>query len=443
MTTGEFDRKTADCPDPEEIVAFLRDEISPEEESRFRMHLNQCVSCRKTADDFGKTISHIAQLYQPVESVDLTDEIFRSIPSEEWNPGKRTSGFFAKINTPLFRIAAGFLFCMGITAVGFGLLYILKSNAAPADSQIASAILDQSLEWLLLTQDKSGKWNPAEWGGREEYTIGLSAMALLSMIRNPDFSGQNPSAIRNAIQYLIGQQTKNGLFGQEFSGKMYNHGIAATALLEAYTLMKDPVMENPIHQALSYIQSQQLSSGGWGYWNIPGGQANTSISVWQLHALLRAHQLGWNNQESVLTKGMGWLAAQVNDQGQVGYSHANDFPMGHETLTAMGADCFMSAAGSSIPFDTELLHRVKATVLETRLEEERPIDFYGLYFQASALSSVKTQNSLMVLESLKETLIDQYIATGPLAGTWNPHDQWGTVGGRIYSTSMAALTLEM
>ena len=44
---------------------------------------------------------------------------------------------------------------------------------------------------------------------------------------------------------------------------------------------------------------------------------------------------------------------------------------------------------------------------------------------------------------VRDTLISQQVTNGPMAGSWEPNDQWGRYGGRLYSTALATLTLEV
>jgi hypothetical protein len=45
--------------------------------------------------------------------------------------------------------------------------------------------------------------------------------------------------------------------------------------------------------------------------------------------------------------------------------------------------------------------------------------------------------------ALQKTLLEDQHATGPLAGSWEPDSVWGGYGGRVYSTALAALCLEV
>ena len=44
---------------------------------------------------------------------------------------------------------------------------------------------------------------------------------------------------------------------------------------------------------------------------------------------------------------------------------------------------------------------------------------------------------------MREVLISEQIKVGHLAGSWDPKDEWGRYGGRLYSTALATLTLEV
>jgi hypothetical protein len=45
--------------------------------------------------------------------------------------------------------------------------------------------------------------------------------------------------------------------------------------------------------------------------------------------------------------------------------------------------------------------------------------------------------------ALKETLIGAQVSEGENSGSWDPDRTWGRHGGRIYSTALAALCLEV
>jgi hypothetical protein len=46
-------------------------------------------------------------------------------------------------------------------------------------------------------------------------------------------------------------------------------------------------------------------------------------------------------------------------------------------------------------------------------------------------------------EALQAQLLGTQQKTGPLAGSWDPDPVWGGYGGRIYSTTLSTLCLEV
>ena len=45
--------------------------------------------------------------------------------------------------------------------------------------------------------------------------------------------------------------------------------------------------------------------------------------------------------------------------------------------------------------------------------------------------------------ALRDLLVAEQVQAGPAAGSWEPRDAWGPYGGRVYSTAVAALSLEV
>ncbi len=46
-------------------------------------------------------------------------------------------------------------------------------------------------------------------------------------------------------------------------------------------------------------------------------------------------------------------------------------------------------------------------------------------------------------EALRKTLLASQRKSGTLAGTWDPDTVWGGCGGRVYTTALATLCLEV
>jgi hypothetical protein len=74
---------------------------------------------------------------------------------------------------------------------------------------------------------------------------------------------------------------------------------------------------------------------------------------------------------------------------------------------------------------------------------------YYWYYATNLMVHVKGDRWKAWNEPLKKLLIDTQEAQGPLRGSWNPdpagrtEDAWGRLAGRIYTTAMHVLMLEV
>jgi hypothetical protein len=69
-------------------------------------------------------------------------------------------------------------------------------------------------------------------------------------------------------------------------------------------------------------------------------------------------------------------------------------------------------------------------------------NYYYWYYGTLAMHQLGGQHWETWNRALARTLVDTQLTTGNLAGTWAPTDAWGGHGGRVYSTALAALSLE-
>jgi len=433
------------CPEQEDIVAILRGELDTREENLLKEHFKTCPSCRALADSFNLTIKELqANKAFPGRSADLAGRILSRLPPDAWDlegPAIwRVNGFF-------LRAAA----CFAILCVSSaGILALMQSqvrDAAPSgfmtqNTKDKSSALKNTMQWLASVQELSGRWDASSLGGKKEYDMALNGLALLTFTRNPDARTVNHPIIARSMKYLTSRQKDSGLFGEEVEGMMYNHGIVTVALLETYMQRKDPALKSCLDKALAFIKKQQFAAGGWGYSNRPEDTPNTSVSVWQLQALLLSARLGWKDQENSLRKGLLWLNSMIDDKGQFGYDSPKNSPEGKITLTAMGALCMFMAPEAEAPYKKEILIKLRQA-LASPGEENNLGDFYRSYFRAAAFNAARTDENNRMLADLQHSLLSVQNNSGKHAGSWSPNDRWGSVGGRIYSTSVAALTLEM
>lgn len=437
------------CPGPEEMMDFMGGGLERAEADAFKKHLESCSTCRILVDDLKATLSELKSLTVDEEvREDLVEKIMQGVAGANSVAGHAESSNSLHV---FLRLAAGFII-LSVAVLGFGLLWknsVSDSGIAMKPGSGESVVPDKvvavrnTLKWLASVQQPSGGWDAVSWGGKSEYSLALNGLALLTFARSGGMMGENIPVIDRSVKYLLGRQAESGLFGVESEGMMYNHGIVSVALLEAYAVTRDQMLKPPISKALAFIRGQQLNTGGWGYVNRPGEFANTPVTLWQLQALILSAKLGWDDRDYSLKRGLRWFSSMIDDGGQLGYERPSHFPEGSATLTAMGAFCMFSASDVWKLSDTGVLLRLQQA-LNSLKHEEAQADYYGSYFRAAALQSVgKNEQPDGRLVHLQHSLIAMQEHSGGNAGSWSPGDRWGAVGGRIYSTSVAGLTLEL
>lgn len=434
------------------VVSFLRGELTETEASEFRDRLETEPYLQSELEKYRQAVG----LLESAPNAALSEDLSASILTRLSDESKRTPGpvMFLWLDrlSPALKIAASFLvLCGTVTLLMFSLKQIDRQGADSAigdrhdnSEGVMHAAISGAADWLRSNQEDDGSWSPDRWDGSVEYRVALTGMSLLTLLGLPEDTStvSTTESERQAMDYIVSSQNAGGHFGHRSRGVMYNHGIATVALLETIDKKSRPSesVTNAINTALAFIAKQQLPSGGWGYID-DDGEPNTGISVWQLRALSLAEQRGLLADKQSLRKGLLWLKGMIDTKGQFGYRSSTDFPEGPETLTAMGAFCLLTAeTGTSALSNAEAtFRRAMQRLSEISVDD---VDFYRWYFIAHAWQATDTPQDSAFTSALTEYLLGSRIQKGPHRGTWSPAGKWSTAGGRIYTTTMATLSLQ-
>lgn len=385
------DEISPQCPWEEELSAYLLGEISAPVRAQVENHLSGCFFCQEQLRELRDTVAILRRAPSESLSRDLTVPLRQKISKETRLPALRQPQYARK--TMRFGVTA--IFCCCVTLAFFH--FFTKTRHVPALSQstAVSEVVSRSLGWLVKTQEPNGSWNSEKWGGSRAYTVGVSGLALLALSKgcSPSADSSYRECITRTAEYLVKEQNEDGLVGPQSNTALYNHGIATTALLETYAVLRTNALAKPIGRAVHYICSRQIPTGGWGDPNKP---PNLSVSVWQLHALVRAQALGWKDTGPNIARGLNWIAQLL---------------------------------------DTETLPKFAM--------QEKNVDYGHRYFLPYALCSISQDSFFARLAPLHTVLGANQIRTGNYRGSWEPADQWGRVGGRVYTTALATLALQV
>lgn len=408
-----------DCPRERDLPAFLQDELTEAERRSLEDHLRTCAWCRDALDDYRQMITAVREAPVGGAPVDVRGAVLARLE---------------RSRTRRYRLAWARRAALWVVLLGSALLAArLLRQAPPRGSTATGARVPartatrQGGQWLVARQRPDGRWDAGDGDRPTRYAVGLTALSMMAL--DGADGEEADGATRRAAVYLADQQSPEGFFGPRDSATMYNTALAVVALLQSGGAASEPAL-----RGLEFICSSQRPGGGWGYVRASREAMNTSITVWQLLALMQAEACGRTDLRARIERGLAWLESTIDDQGRVGYSARADFPYGYETMTAAGALCALKQR--KVP---PHLLRAFLDVAEQSLE---PDDMYRTYFVAAALRAFGTSEASGLLEELRAQITGRQVVSGPEAGSWETADRWSTAGGRVYATAMAMLALE-
>jgi HAMP domain-containing protein len=298
--------------------------------------------------------------------------------------------------------------------------------------------LDQATAWLMQVQDSNGGWSMGHAGAAANYTVGLSALALLALQTGDQMaSAAHAEALQSGMNFLVTQQDPyTGLFGPDITGSLYNHTLACLALLAIQPGPDASDYAASLQAGLDLLVRHQRPEGGWNYLRARGSPSNSSLTSWALLVLMEAEARGVARHSAEIARGLAWLQTTIDDKGRAGYRRPGDHPHGSETLTAAAALCLSSQA--NLP--PALRELMLANVRSDASSATHSLDYYRTYLQAAALREAGMEDA-PEMNQLAARLENAQDHTSEQAGSWSSDDPWARTGGRVYSTALAMLVL--
>lgn len=217
------------------------------------------------------------------------------------------------------------------------------------------------------------------------------------------------------------------------SGDMYSHAIATLALCEAYAMTGDENLAGPAQEAVHFIVHAQHEKGGWRY--APGEPGDTSVTGWQLTALKSASLANLEIPRAVWYRAAGFLDSVEDDRGAT-YRYQEPSKPGR-SMSAVGlfSRMMLGWTRDHIPLKKGM----------ARIADQAPHqnDMYFNYYASQALhhwggSGWRRWNPLM-----RDYLVRSQARDGHEMGSWYFQEAWSNRGGRLYTTTLSILTLEV
>lgn len=332
--------------------------------------------------------------------------------------------------------------------------------------------VERGLAWLAAHQHPDGAWRfdleecPGCNGacgdsGFFDSSTAATGLALLTFLGAGYTHEQGPyqSEVQQGIYYLtenlsitsLGGDLRDKNYGvrrvegiptlvEQVQGRgdnMYSHGIAALALTEAYAMSNDPELKAPAQLAVDFIVNAQFDDGGWRYRPATesAGPGDMTVTGWQVMALKSGALAGLNIPYDTWLRLDGFLD-DIQTSGGSQYRYVR---RGEETrsTTAIGLLCRMFRHW---PRDHRPL--VKGLRLLGRQQPENNHIYYN-YYASQVLHHAGGPAWKRWNQQMRDYLLETQARVGHEAGSWYFNEPHSSHGGRIYTTALAIMTLEV
>jgi len=317
----------------------------------------------------------------------------------------------------------------------------------------SEAAVAKALKWLAAHQNADGSWSfdhrlgPCNGrcgnaGNLAECRTGATAMALLPFLGagQTHRQGVYKEVVRRGLYFLTSQmKTENhdGLATGNLAqggGALYSHGLAAITLCEAYGMTQDKSLMAPAQLSLNHIMfAQDPTGGGWRY--EPRQPGDTSVVGWQLMALKSGHMAYLRVDPKTVERAVHFLdTVGVESGSYYGYTD----PGKGQATTAVGLLCRMYLGWKR---DNPALQRGIEYLAATGPSKT---NLYYDYYATQVLCQNEGEKWDKWNVQMRDWLVATQDTAGHQTGSWHTAGDIGADrGGRLYSTSLSTMILEV
>ena len=317
--------------------------------------------------------------------------------------------------------------------------------AARGGSPASEQAVEKALRWIVEHQDRyDGGWRFQQTCGRckndgpctsRSAATGLALMALLGAGYTHQ-DGPYQESVDLGLKYLVVHQKHTPEYGGNFidsQNGMYVHAIATIALAEAFTMTQDPQLKEALIEAHRYILIAQNREGGWRY--NPGSAGDVLVTAWQVMALKSLKRAGIATPQSVYDRVSVFLKTCEKSGGRYCYIPQEPKPKPGPTAAGLLTKMYLGAPRYDVGLGRGCNYLLRQGVSKT--------DIYFDFYATMALHHFQDESWKGWNNKMRDYLVDSQETAGHEAGSWHFPDNHGNVGGRLYTTAMAAMTLEV
>jgi hypothetical protein len=317
-------------------------------------------------------------------------------------------------------------------------------------SAAGEAAKNLALQWIVDHQCNDGGWSlklekcdcdgACQHAAEVEGRAAATGLALLTLLGSGHTHQSGPYAknIHRGLYFLrsrLDRDEHGGRFAMNVENEMYAHPIATLAMTEAMAMTGDKSFEEEAFAALDFICYAQHAKGGWRYKVREPG--DLTISTWMLMALKSGRRIGYTIPTPVTLGLKEFLLSTSSDrESRYGYLPGEKRPEATTTAVGLAARMFLDWNYASEP-----LARGCAVLVK---EGPSTNDVYYNYYATLTLHLARDPGWDRWNRELSAWLLKTQSQDGHERGSWYfPGEFHNEVGGRLYTTCMAALILEV
>lgn len=354
-------------------------------------------------------------------------------------------------------------------------------------TDLTETAVDVGLSWLAAHQEEDGAWDaedfqqhcpdrnackhPAIRRMEDSIRPGLTGLCLLAFLGAgyTDQSGPYPALVAMARDWLLRRQRAHGGFDDNTGMAGYNDALATLALAEYYAQTRHEPTARALQRAAARLCAAQQPLGGWDYLPAPRTDRNdTSITAWAVQALQACEAAKIRFPREALLRACLHFARASEPDGKVWYSDSGEGFVLRDDLSAqyrygpaMPACAALSEALLGWRQDSPQLLRQRGRMLadlpsQSRARGRDPSQLhseYYWYYGSVAMFQLggpewdqwngALRDAILPLQERPQNAAGQ---RGHAYGSWAAYGpnwgKWGRMGGRVYTTAIAVLTLE-
>jgi prenyltransferase beta subunit len=304
------------------------------------------------------------------------------------------------------------------------------ARLAFADDAAAKAV-DRGLAFLAAHQHDGGSYGTDVYRGHVAVTAFVSR-AMMAAGSKPG-EGTYGQHLSKSVHYLLGRVQPDGLIISQDKNEpapMYGHAYALAFLADCQKQSPNDEVKEKIQRAVDLTVKSQNKQGGWRYLPKPG-EADVSVTVTQLMALLAARDAGADVPKESIERAIGYIKKSQNPDGgfrYVLYGGTSGFARSAAAVAALyraGADGDRDNVRKGFAFIAK--HAAADTVGQPEV-----FYFYGHYYAAQVMRHATAADWRRWSAAVNQKLIEQQSADG----------SWPDTASIELGTAMACLTLQ-